>query len=108
MKSLRLAVFLAVGRLYLKLMKHHSVQLEFLGTGTSQGVPVIGCTCSVCLSKDKRDNRLRSSVIITVNGKKIVIDTGPDFRYQMLRSGNIDAIQRFPQPTAKTFFCTVD
>ena len=74
----------------MKLMKHHSVQLEFLGTGTSQGVPVIGCTCSVCLSKDKRDNRLRSSVIITVNGKKIVIDTGPDFRYQMLRSGNID------------------
>lgn len=67
-----------------------SVQLEFLGTGTSQGVPVIGCECSVCRSVDPKDNRLRSSVIITVNDKKIVIDTGPDFRQQMLRSGNVD------------------
>lgn len=68
----------------------HSVQLEFLGTGTSQGVPVIGCECSVCRSTDPKDHRLRSSVIITVNNKKIVIDTGPDFRQQMLRSGNVD------------------
>ncbi|MFM1874919.1 MAG: hypothetical protein RL266_656 [Bacteroidota bacterium] len=67
-----------------------SVKLEFLGTGTSQGIPVIGCTCAVCLSDDPRDNRLRSSVIITANDKKIVIDTGPDFRQQMLRSGNVD------------------
>lgn len=67
-----------------------AVRLEFLGTGTSQGVPVLGCKCAVCLSSDKRDNRLRSSVIITVNDKKLVIDTGPDFRQQMLRSGNVD------------------
>lgn len=67
-----------------------AVKLEFLGTGTSQGVPVIGCTCSVCLSADVCDNRLRSSVIVTVNNKKVVVDTGPDFRYQMLRSGIVD------------------
>ncbi|MDB4656112.1 MBL fold metallo-hydrolase [Flavobacteriales bacterium] len=68
-----------------------SISLEFLGSGTSQGVPVLGCTCSVCISDDARDNRLRSSVIVSVNDKKIVIDTGPDFRQQMLRSNNIDA-----------------
>ncbi len=67
------------------------VQLEFLGTGTSQGVPVLGCKCSVCLSDDPKDNRLRSSVIVSINDIKIVIDTGPDFRYQMIRSGNVDA-----------------
>ena len=59
--------------------------ITFLGTGTSQGVPVIACTCSVCRSADKRDRRLRSSVMITCNGHNVVIDTGPDFRYQMLR-----------------------
>lgn len=68
-----------------------SLSLEFFGTGTSQGVPVIGCTCDVCISTDARDNRLRSSVMISTNGKRIVIDTGPDFRYQMLRSGQVDA-----------------
>ena len=68
-----------------------SVKLEFLGTGTSQGVPVLGCQCPVCLSDDPRDSRLRSSVIVSINDIKIVIDTGPDFRYQMLRSGNVDA-----------------
>lgn len=68
-----------------------SVTLEFLGTGTSQGVPVLGCTCAVCCSDDPRDNRLRSSVIVSINDIKIVIDTGPDFRYQMLRSNNVDA-----------------
>lgn len=67
-----------------------TVQLEFLGTGTSQGVPVIGCPCAVCASADERDSRLRSSVIVKVNQKRILIDTGPDFRYQMLRSGNVD------------------
>lgn len=66
-----------------------TVGLEFLGTGTSQGVPVIGCTCKVCTSTDQRDNRLRSSVLVTANNKKLLIDTGPDFRYQMLRSGNV-------------------
>jgi len=67
-----------------------SVKLEFLGTGTSQGVPVIGCECPVCTSDDPRDHRLRSSVIVSINDIKIVIDTGPDFRQQMLRSNNVD------------------
>jgi len=67
-----------------------TVHLEFLGTGTSQGVPVIGCKCPVCMSDDPHDNRLRSSVLITIDDKRIVIDTGPDFRYQMLRSSTVD------------------
>ena len=61
------------------------MKITFLGTGTSQGVPVIGCDCSVCRSLDYRDKRLRSSVYIEVDGKSLVIDTGPDFRQQMLR-----------------------
>lgn len=70
-------------------------ELTFLGTGTSQGVPIIGCSCKVCTSADRRDHRLRSSVLVTAdNGVRIVIDTGPDFRYQMLREHitGIDAI----------------
>jgi phosphoribosyl 1,2-cyclic phosphate phosphodiesterase len=61
------------------------VKITFLGTGTSQGVPLIGCTCKVCTSPDKKDNRLRSSVMIEYKNTNIVIDTGPDFRQQMLR-----------------------
>lgn len=70
------------------------MKLTFLGTGTSQGVPVIGCKCEVCTSKDSRDNRLRTSAMIEVDGKRFIIDAGPDFRYQMLRAGvsKIDAI----------------
>ena len=59
--------------------------ITFLGTGTSQGVPVIGCTCAVCKSSDIHDKRLRSSVLIELDNKTLVIDTGPDFRQQMLR-----------------------
>lgn len=59
--------------------------ITFLGTGTSQGVPVIACTCEVCMSTDKHDKRLRTSILIEGKGKVICIDSGPDFRYQMLR-----------------------
>ena len=69
-------------------------RLTFLGTGTSQGVPMIGCGCDVCSSSDPRDNRLRSSVLVEFEGLQILIDAGPDFRQQMLRAGisHVDAI----------------
>ena len=68
--------------------------ITFLGTGTSQGVPVIACNCEVCTSPDPRDKRLRSSILIEGEGKVVVIDSGPDFRYQMLRAKvkHLDAI----------------
>ncbi|MFM9986593.1 MAG: MBL fold metallo-hydrolase [Flavobacteriales bacterium] len=59
--------------------------ITFLGTGTSQGVPVIACDCAICTSPDLRDNRTRTSVMVEDAGKKVIIDTGPDFRAQMLR-----------------------
>lgn len=62
------------------------MKITFLGTGTSQGIPVIACDCAVCHSADPRDKRLRASVWIQVEGKSFVIDTGPDFRQQMLRA----------------------
>lgn len=70
------------------------MQITFLGTGTSTGIPQIGCTCPVCTSTDPKDNRLRTSVVVSVNGKNILIDCGPDFRQQVLRSGigRIDAV----------------
>lgn len=61
------------------------MKITFLGTGTSDGVPMIGCKCRSCKSKDKKDKRTRSSVIITENNKNYIIDTSLDFRYQMLR-----------------------
>ncbi|MFD2247212.1 MBL fold metallo-hydrolase [Pontibacter ruber] len=61
------------------------MKVTFLGTGTSQGVPVIGCTCEVCRSVDYRDKRLRVSVHLQVEGKSFIIDSGPDFRQQVLR-----------------------
>ena len=68
--------------------------VTILGSGTSQGVPVIACACEVCTSLDYRDKRLRSSVFIEVAGKSFVIDTGPDFRQQMLREkiNQLDAV----------------
>jgi len=70
------------------------LKITFLGTGTSQGIPLIGCRCEVCSSENKKDKRLRSSVHIEIDGLSLVIDSGPDFRYQMLRAGvvNLDAI----------------
>ena len=68
--------------------------ITFLGTGTSHGVPMIGCKCEVCLSSDHRDKRLRSSIWIKANDLSVVIDTGPDFRTQMLRANvtHLDAV----------------
>ncbi|MDZ4822136.1 MAG: MBL fold metallo-hydrolase [Flavobacteriales bacterium] len=68
------------------------MQITFLGTGTSQGVPVIACLCEVCASQDERDKRLRTSILISHEGKNVVIDSGPDFRQQMLRE-NVKMIE---------------
>ncbi len=70
------------------------MKITFLGTGTSQGVPVIACNCDVCRSTDARDKRLRTSVLVEWDGKNIVIDSGPDFRQQMLTNKvtRLDAI----------------
>lgn len=71
-----------------------TTKLTFLGTGTSQGVPMIGCECDVCRSDDPRDKRLRSSVLVEHEGLTVLVDAGPDFRQQMLRAGvsHVDAI----------------
>jgi phosphoribosyl 1,2-cyclic phosphate phosphodiesterase len=72
----------------------YNLQLTFLGTGTSQGVPMIGCDCDVCRSSDPRDNRLRSSVYIQTPECSFVVDTGTDFRTQALRANirDVDAV----------------
>lgn len=69
-------------------------KIHFLGTGTSVGVPMVGCICEVCLSTDSHDHRMRTSAFIEFQGRKILIDIGPDFRSQMLRAkiGTLDAI----------------
>jgi phosphoribosyl 1,2-cyclic phosphate phosphodiesterase len=61
------------------------IEAVLLGTGTSQGVPVIGCECPVCQSENEKDKRLRSAMLLKINGQNFVIDAGPDFRQQMLR-----------------------
>lgn len=66
------------------------MKITFLGTGTSQGIPVIGCDCEVCVSNDPENARLRTSAMISANGKNIVIDVGPDFRQQMLSNNVVD------------------
>ncbi len=70
------------------------MKITFLGTGTSQGVPVIACDCNICLSEDPLDKRLRTSVLIETDGTTLIIDAGPDFRQQMLREHvtKLDAI----------------
>lgn len=75
-------------------MQNNNIKATFLGTGTSSGVPMIGCDCAVCKSSNKKDNRLRSSILIESAQTSIVIDTTPDFRYQMLRTNTtkLDAV----------------
>ena len=71
-----------------------TLEIEFLGTGTSAGVPMLRCHCPVCMSADPRDKRLRTSAIVRYQGVRILIDCGPDFRTQMLRASddNLDAV----------------
>lgn len=70
------------------------MRVRLLGTGTSQGIPIIGCHCPVCTSTDERDRRLRTSALVEVDGVNILIDAGPDLRQQLLRCGvtRLDAL----------------
>ena len=70
------------------------VEITFLGTGTSIGVPVIGCDCAVCTSTDPKNHRLRSSIHVRTSELSLIVDTGPDFRQQCLREGirELDAV----------------
>jgi phosphoribosyl 1,2-cyclic phosphate phosphodiesterase len=75
-------------------VSHPPIKITFLGTGTSTGVPMVACPCEVCASTDPKDKRLRSSILVQSASTTVVIDTTPDFRYQMLRAGirRLDAV----------------
>jgi phosphoribosyl 1,2-cyclic phosphate phosphodiesterase len=75
-------------------VSYPDLKITFLGTGTSSGVPMIACDCEVCTSADKKDKRLRSSILVQSKTTTLVVDTTPDFRYQMLRAGvkHLDAV----------------
>ena len=75
-------------------MSYPDLKITFLGTGTSSGVPMIACHCEVCTSTDKKDKRLRSSILVQSATTTLVVDTTPDFRYQMLRAdvNHLDAV----------------
>jgi len=75
-------------------MQSPPLKITFLGTGTSSGVPMIACPCAVCTSADKKDKRLRSSILVESESTSFVVDTTPDFRYQMLRADvkKLDAV----------------
>ncbi len=67
------------------MLNNKLLKITFLGTGTSMGIPIVGCSCDVCLSDDPKDKKLRSSVLLEIDGKNIIIDIGPDFRQQILK-----------------------
>lgn len=75
-------------------MTQDAIRITVLGSGTSSGVPTIGCKCAVCASTDPRDNRLRPSILMRYGGRNVLIDATPDFRAQVLRArvDRIDAI----------------
>ncbi len=75
-------------------MSYPSLKITFLGTGTSSGVPMVGCSCKVCKSSNPNDARLRTSILVESENTTIVVDTTPDFRYQMLRASvkKLDAV----------------